>query len=199
MPIVQMTAVDLIGHRTMLTPLELRHIDQLYEAASDPAVWTYMPMRIQTAGDMLALVTDALAARQSGHEFPFVIIDQQKGKVVGSTRFLDISPANRSLEIGWTWLAPAAWRTSINTEAKYLLLRHCFESLRTIRVQFKTDSRNTRSQQAIERIGGVREGVLRRHRILQNGYIRDSVYYSIIDQEWPTVKTALEQRLEQRE
>lgn len=194
-----MTALDLIGHRTMLTPLELRHIDQLYEAASDPAVWTYMPMRIQTADDMLALVTDALAARQSGHEFPFVIIDQQKGKVVGSTRFLDISPANRSLEIGWTWLAPAAWRTSINTEAKYLLLRHCFESLRTIRVQFKTDSRNTRSQQAIERIGGVREGVLRRHRILQNGYIRDSVYYSIIDQEWPTVKTALEQRLEQRQ
>jgi len=196
---VQMTAVDLIGHRTMLTPLELRHIDPLYEATSDPAVWTYMPMRIQTADDMLALVTDALAARQSGHEFPFVIIDQQKGKVVGSTRFLDISPANRSLEIGWTWLAPAAWRTSINTEAKYLLLRHCFESLRTIRVQFKTDSRNTRSQQAIERIGGVREGVLRRHRILQNGYIRDSVYYSIIDQEWPTVKTALEQRLEQRQ
>lgn len=194
-----MTASDLIGHRTMLTPLELRHIDQLYEAASDPAVWTYMPMRIQTADDMLALVTDALAARQSGHEFPFVIIDQQKGRVVGSTRFLDISPANRSLEIGWTWLDPAAWRTSINTEAKYLLLRHCFESLRTIRVQFKTDSRNRRSQQAIERIGGVREGVLRRNRILQNGYIRDSVYYSIIDQEWPTVKTALEQRLEQRQ
>ncbi|MHB1682185.1 MAG: GNAT family N-acetyltransferase [Bacilli bacterium] len=196
---MQMTAADLIGHRTMLTPLELRHIDQLYEAASDPAVWTYMPMRVQTADDMLALVADALAARQSGHEFPFVIIDQQTGKVVGSTRFLDISPANRSLEIGWTWLAPAAWRTSINTEAKYLLLRHCFESLRTIRVQFKTDSRNTRSQQAIERIGGVREGVLRRHRILQNGYIRDSVYYSIIDQEWPTVKTALEQRLEPRQ
>ena len=124
--------------------------------------------------------------------FPFAIIDRASGTLVGSTRYYDISQTNRSLEIGSTWLTPRAWRTAVNTECKYLLLKHCFESLGTIRVQLKTDSRNLRSQKAIERLGASKEGILRNHMILPNGYIRDSVYYSIIEQEWPAIKGRLE-------
>ncbi len=122
-------------------------------------------------------------------------MDQQSDKIVGSTRFLDISISHRHAEIGWTWLAPHVWRTRINTECKYLLLRHGFETLDLIRVQLKTDRRNLTSQQAIERIGGQKEGILRKHRIMPNGYIRDSVYYSILDEEWPLVKTRLQRIL----
>ncbi|MBN6189192.1 GNAT family N-acetyltransferase [Aneurinibacillus sp. BA2021] len=123
------------------------------------------------------------------------LIDKTTEKVVGSSRFLNISPSNRTLEIGWTWYSPEVWRTRMNTECKYLLLRHCFEVLSTIRVEFKTDSRNLRSQRAIERLGAVKEGVRRNHRILPDGYIRDSVYYSVIPQEWETVKARLQHLL----
>ena len=126
---------------------------------------------------------------------PFAIVDALSGKVVGSTRYLSIAPEDYGLEIGWTWLAREARRTAVNTECKYLLLRHAFESLDAIRVQLKTDSRNQRSQQAIERLGAVREGVLRTQRILENGYQRDTVMYSIIATEWPAVKSALEEKL----
>src|SRR5699024_2902682 len=112
-----------------------------------------------------------------------------------STRFLNISIPNSNLEIGWTWLSPKVWRTSINTECKYLLLKHCFEMLGAIRVQLKTDSRNVRSQQAIERIGAVKEGVLRNHMVMSDGFLRHSVYYSVIDQEWSLVKDKLERML----
>lgn len=121
-----------------------------------------------------------------------MIIDQATNQVVGSTRFLDISSQHRQLEIGSTWLTPSVWRTRMNTECKYLLLKHCFEVLETIRVQIKTDRRNVQSQRAIERLGAVKEGVLRRHRILPDGYVRDTVYYSVIDEEWPAVKARLE-------
>jgi len=114
---------------------------------------------------------------------------------VGSTRFLNISIQNRNLEIGSTWLSPTVWRTRINTECKYLLLKHCFETLGTIRVQLKTDSRNVRSQRSIERLGAVKEGVLRNHMIMPDGYLRDSVVYSIIDKEWVQVKNKLESML----
>lgn len=154
-------------------------------------------MKINSIEDMKCLVDGALQAKVQGTEFPFVIYDNDSGKVVGSTRFLDISIPNRSLEIGWTWLSPTVWRTSINTECKYLLLKHCFETLGTIRVQIKTDGRNLRSQQAIERLGAVKEGVLRRHRIMYDGYVRDSVYYSVIDEEWLFVKDRVESMLRQ--
>ena len=189
---MKVTPIELVGQKVKIRPMEQDDLIELYNAGNSADIWTYMPMSVQSLDDMKRLIDNALKAREQGTEFPFVIIAKDSQKIVGSTRFLDISTANRSLEIGWTWLSPAVWRTSINTESKYLLLRHCFETLGTIRVQIKTDGRNQRSQKAIERLGAVREGVLRRHRIMYDGFVRDSVYYSIIDQEWQLVKTSLE-------
>lgn len=186
-------SVELAGRRARLVPLQSEHAPALLHAGRDPAIWTYLPRHPKTREDMDALVAEALARRDAGTDFPFVILDQaDNDRVVGSTRFCDIDRANRSLEIGWTWLDPAVWRTRINTECKYLLLVHAFESLGAIRVFFKTDARNVRSQNAIERLGAVREGVWRKHRILPDGYIRDSVYFSVVDDEWPAVKARLE-------
>ncbi|MFC4770005.1 GNAT family N-acetyltransferase [Effusibacillus consociatus] len=168
--------VVLIGGRAELVPMEHSHVEGLFEAAGSEEIWDYMPMRVERLDDMKKLVETALLARAKGSEFPFVIIDQENDEIVGSTRFLDISIPNRNLEIGWTWLNPKVWRTRINTECKFLLLKHCFENLQTVRVQIKTDARNIRSQRAIERLGAVKEGVLRRHRILHDGFIRDTVY-----------------------
>jgi RimJ/RimL family protein N-acetyltransferase len=188
--------VTLVGKRAKLVPMELSHVSALYEAGQSPEIWRYMPARMISLDDMRDFVETALSAREQGTEEPFVIIDQVSGRVVGTTRFLDISMPHRNLEIGFTWLSPEAWRTRINTECKYLLLKHVFETLKFIRVQFKTDLRNVRSQQAIERLGAVREGVLRGHRIMPDGYIRDSVYYGIVAGEWPEVKERLEGFLE---
>jgi len=188
--------VELEGERVRLFPMEAGHIPELYEAGKDPAIWTYTTWKVRTPEDMRELVEAALRAREQGTEMPFVILDKESGRLVGSTRFLNIAAAHRQLEIGSTWLSPAVWRTRVNTECKYLLLRHCFETLGAVRVQLKTDSRNVRSQQAIERIGAVREGVLRRHMILPDGYIRDTVMYSITDLEWPRVKERLERMLQ---
>jgi RimJ/RimL family protein N-acetyltransferase len=188
--------VTLVGKRATLVPMERGHAPALYEAGQSPEIWRYMPARMLCLEDMRDFVETAVSAREQGAEEPFVIIDQVSGKVVGTTRFLDISIPHRNLEVGFTWLSPETWRTRINTECKYLLLRHVFETLKFIRVQFKTDLRNVRSQQAIERLGGVREGVLRGHRIMPDGYIRDSVYYGIVAGEWPEVKARLEGFLE---
>lgn len=125
-----------------------------------------------------------------------MIYDKQLDQIVGSTSFLSISIPNRNLEIGYTWFTPTVWRTRVNTECKYLLLKHCFETLKTIRVQLKTDRRNVRSQRAIERIGAIKEGTLRNQMIMPDGYLRDSVLYSIIDQEWASVKRKLERMLQ---
>ena len=125
----------------------------------------------------------------------FVIVRKSDERAIGMTAYLDIQPRNRGLEIGGTWLTPDVWRTAINTECKYLLLRHAFETLGCIRVQLKTDARNIRSQRAIERLGAVKEGVLRKHMIVKNGYERDTVMYSITDTEWPSVKANLEEKL----
>ncbi len=193
---MKVTPIELVGQKVIIRPMEYDELFELYEAGNNAEIWAYMPMRMQSLDDMKRLIDDALQAREQGTEFPFVIIAKDSQKIVGSTRFLDISPANRSLEIGWTWLSPAVWRTSINTETKYLLLRHCFEMLGTIRVQIKTDGRNVRSQKAIERLGAVKEGVLRRHRVMHDGFVRDSVYYSILDQEWQAVKVRLESMMQ---
>lgn len=184
--------VELVGQRVKIAPMEAKHIGELFVAGNSPEIWTYMPMVVQTLGDMERLVTEALKQREQGTQFPFVIVDKDTNMLVGSTRFIDISVPNRNLEIGWTWLSPSVWRTKVNTECKYLLFKHCFETLDTIRVQLKTDSRNLRSQKAIERIGAVKEGVIRNHRILSDGYRRHSVYYSVIENEWEGVKERLE-------
>jgi RimJ/RimL family protein N-acetyltransferase len=184
--------VTLEGVHVTLIPLDESHVEGLFEAGRHDEIWAYMPVRPATVDDMGQIVTGALEARTKGTELPFTIVEGATGQIVGSTRFLDIDRANKNLEIGWTWLTPSVWRSPVNTECKLLLLRHCFETLGTIRVFLKTDLRNDRSQRAMERLGCVREGVFRKHRILPDGYIRDSVYYSIIAEEWPAVKARLE-------
>jgi N-acetyltransferase len=184
--------IELLGQRVEIVPMETKHTKELFTAGNNLDIWTYMPMVVRTLEDMERLVNDALKQREQGTQFPFVIVDKDTNELIGSTRFIDISVPNRNLEIGWTWLSPSVWRTKVNTECKYLLFKHCFETLGTIRVQLKTDSRNLRSQRAIERIGAVKEGVIRNHRILSDGYRRHSVYYSVIDNEWGGVKERLE-------
>ena len=178
--------------------MDTAHIEGLFTAARFPDIWTWLPTAMpDTREDMARMVEAALSNQERSEEVPFTIWDQDTRRIVGSTRYLDISAANRHLEIGWTWYTPSVWRTRLNTECKYLLLRHAFETLGVVRVQLKTDSRNLRSQAAIARIGGIREGVLRRQRILHDGYIRDTVYFSILDTEWADVKTRLEARLQE--
>ena len=144
---------------------------------------------------MRAWIGDMLARQARGTDLPFAVVHLESGRAIGATRYMDIQPANRGLEIGGTWYGRAFQRTAVNTEAKYLLLGHAFEHLGCIRVQLKTDRRNERSQRAIERIGAVREGVLRHNLIMPDGYRRDSVYFSILAEEWPGVKARLEEML----
>ncbi len=134
----------------------------------------------------------------TGSQLPFAVIDQKNNRVAGSTRYLDIRPNDRAIEIGSTWLGSEFQRTAINSECKYLLLRHAFEELGAVRVTLKTDGRNEQSQRAIERLGAVREGVLRKHMVMWDGYVRDTVYYSILDSEWPQVKDRLKGLLNRR-
>lgn len=187
------------GNRVELLAMRAEHVSGLFEAGRYPEIWTYMAppaKQISELADMARLVKEAISRRRVGAEWPFTIIDKSSGEIVGSTRFLDIVPAHKGVEIGWTWLTPSVWRTPVNTECKLLLLRHAFETAGAIRVQLKTDSRNARSQAAIEGIGAVKEGILRRHRIMPDGYLRDSVYYSVIAEEWPDVKRRLEIKLD---
>lgn len=188
--------VVLEGAAVRLEPLEEAHVEGLYAAAQDADTWRYMASDPSVSHEKMgAWVAAALAARTAGDAQPFAIVERAGGQVVGSTRYFDISAHDRHLEIGHTWLAAAVRRTRVNTECKYLLLRHAFEELGAIRVQLKTDRRNERSQRAIERLGAVREGILRKQMILESGYVRDTVMYSITDDEWPAVKAGLEARL----
>lgn len=155
----------------------------------------HLPKAIHTLNDMKSFVEEALYKKETGLEDPFVVLLRDNDNIVGSTRFLEISNSNKSLEIGWTWYAPSVWGTHINTECKYLLLKYCFETLKLIRVQFKTDERNVRSQNAIKKIGGVKEGILRNHMIRKDGTFRNSVFYSIIESDWVSVKHKLEDLL----
>jgi N-acetyltransferase len=188
--------VTLRGQVARVEPLGYEHAEDLLVAGADPSIWAYMPA--DPSGSIEAMrdwIADALAQRGAGTQMPFAIVDLSSERAFGSTRYLNIAPHDRGLEIGWTWLTPAVQRTAANTECKYLLLRHAFEDLGAIRVQLKTDGRNFVSQRAIERLGAVREGVLRKHMIVREGYQRDSVIYSITDTEWPAVKVGLEEKL----
>lgn len=186
----------LSGEHVQLVPLTAMHAPDLFEAAADPEIWRYLPVALpKTLSDMQTLVDGAAREVASGVSVAFATLDPRTGRAVGSTRYLDIRPRDRGVEIGWTWLARAAWRTPINTECKYLLLRHAFDDLRALRVQLKTDNRNERSKAAIVRIGAKPEGVLRCDRVLSDGYVRDSAYFSVVHHEWPAVKSALEQKL----
>ncbi|MDR7242521.1 GNAT family N-acetyltransferase [Priestia megaterium] len=185
-------SVELIGTAVRLIPLEKMHEQGLYEAAKPKEIWEHLPVKVYSLSDIEQLIKNALTAQQEGRELPFAVFDVESNSIVGSTRFLDISLPNKSVEIGWTWYHPSVWRTRVNTECKYLLLKHCFEELKFHRVQFKTDVRNNRSRAAIKRLGATQEGISRKHMVLPDGYVRDSVIFSIIDDEWTSVKTRLE-------
>ncbi len=180
-----------------LKPLELSDTQGLLEAGSYPEIWSHMSTTIEKREDVNSFVENALKAKNEKTEFPFVIVDKQSGDIIGSTRFMDIDDKHQRLEIGYTWLTPAYWRTAINTNCKYLLLRYSFEHLHLQRVQIKTDHDNIRSQKAIERIGATKEGILRNHMIRKDGTTRHTVIYSITIEEWPQVKMHLERLLVQ--
>ena len=190
------TPVTLTGKVVHLEPLSEAHIPALALAGRDESIWKYMRYADLTSEEsMTAWVRDMLRRQQAGTDLPFAVIHLASGRAAGATRYLEMRPPHRSLEIGGTWYAPEFQRTAVNTECKYLMLKYAFEEMKCIRVQFKADVRNERSVRAIERLGAVREGVLRNHYILQDGTFRDSVYFSILDREWPVTKILLEERL----
>jgi N-acetyltransferase len=184
--------VTLSGKIVRLAPLDLSFVPELTIAGRDENIWKYMRYgAVTTEEAMEHFVNNLLAMQERGTDLPFVVIHQDSRMVVGMTRYMNIEPAYRALEIGGTWYSPDFQRTGVNTECKFLLLQHAFEALDCVRVQIKTDLRNERSQHAIERLGAVREGVIRDHMILPDGTLRSSVYYSILAREWPEVKHRL--------
>lgn len=187
--------ITLEGLMVRLEPLALSHHAQLCKAGLDFDLWRWATQNIRTPKDMQAYIEQALSEQAKGTSLPFATIDRGSGEAVGSTRYLNIDPANLRLEIGATWLAKRWQRTGANTEAKYLMLRHAFERLGCMRVEFKTDSLNQQSRDAILDLGATEEGLLRNHMLAWSGRVRHTVYYSIIDSEWPEVKARLEKKL----
>ena len=185
------------GKVVRLEPLARRHEEGLFEVARDERIWRWMPYDASASPETFhAWLEDAMAASEAGTEGAFATIDADTGQPIGSTRYLALRPEHRSLEIGWTWLAPAYWQTGANIEAKLLMLRHAFEDLGCLRVEFKTDARNDRSRAALAALPARFEGVFRKHMLVRGGERRDSAYYSIIDEEWPEVRENLERRLD---
>jgi len=188
--------VTLTGKEVRLEPLSRTHIHDLAVAGRDESIWKYMLYaNLSNEPAMGEWVEDLLKRQKGGTDLPFAAVHLQSGRVVGATRFLEMRPEHLSLEIGGTWYDPEFQRTAVNTECKYLLLSYAFEKLKCIRVQFKSDKRNIASIRAIERLGAVQEGVLRNHYILPDGTLRDSVFFSILDKEWPGIKLKLEEIL----
>ena len=195
---MEIKPVVLTGRHVRLEPMTEGHIPGLTEIGIGQDFWDFMLYgEIKTEADMRNWVLDIIGRGEKGTDLPFTVIHLASGRVAGATRYLNIMPKDRGLEVGGTWYGTEFQRTAVNTECKYLLLTHAFETLKCIRVQIKTDSRNARSQKAIERLGAVREGVLRNHMILPSGRYRHSVFYSILDTEWADVKRNLEEKLSQ--
>jgi len=183
------------GPRILLRPLQYSDADALLRAAADGELWNLTVTVVPSASTLDSYLKKALDGRDAGTVMPFVIVLKDSGEVIGSTRFWKIDPLNRKLEIGSSWIA-ARWQKSfVNTEAKYLMLRHAFEVLDCVRVQFTTDENNQKSRHAILRLGAQQEGIVRHERIMPDGRKRNSVRFSIIDDEWPQVRQALEQKL----
>lgn len=187
--------VILQGRWVRLEPLTPAHAKGLAEVGLDPDLWKWIPTPVRTPEEMRGYVETAIQEQTAGSALPFAIIEKSSGRVIGSTRYGNIDRTHHRVEIGWTWVARQWQRTAINTEAKYLLLRHAFETLECMRVELKTDSLNNRSRAAILRIGAKEEGTFRNHMITASGRIRHTVYFSIMDSEWPEVKARLEARL----
>jgi RimJ/RimL family protein N-acetyltransferase len=194
-PFGPIAPVTLTGRFVRLEPLTAGHIDALAEFAYDPSLWLWTAGRVTDRASLAAYVDEALVAEANGTAIPFATVLRSENRVVGSTRFANISARDGRLEIGWTWIAVPHQRTPVNTEAKYLMLRHAFETLGAVRVELKTHARNARSRAAMERIGAKFEGIHRKHMLQPDGSRRDTAWYSILDDEWPEVKTNLEARL----
>jgi N-acetyltransferase len=193
---MEVKPVTLTGKVVRLEPLSEAHVPGLAEVAMNDEIWRWLPYGLmKNEEDILGWVREMLRRAENGADRPFAVIHLASGRVAGATRYMDIHPKDYALEIGGTWYGVEFQRTAVNTEAKYLLLCYAFEDLKCIRVQIKTDLRNERSQKAIERIGAVREGVLRNNMIMPDGYYRSSVYYSILENEWPAVKARLEEMM----
>jgi len=191
--------VMLEGSHVRLEPLARAHLAGLAQVGLEEELWQWIPVPVRTVEEMAAYIETALQEQERGVSLPFALIEKPTGHAIGSTRYGNIDRTHRRVEIGWTWVAREWQRTAVNTEAKYLLLRHAFETLGCIRVELKTDSLNEKSRVAILRIGAREEGIFRNHMIAANGRIRHTVYFSIVDSEWPAVKARLESLLHSRQ
>jgi RimJ/RimL family protein N-acetyltransferase len=181
------------GQHVRLEPLTAAHAEPLWPHADEPEIWQFMPYgKVNSVNRLREVIGELLRRQASGTDMCFAVVALAGDAPIGMTRFMNIERANRSAEIGGTWYGKAFRRTAVNTECKYLLLAHAFETWGCVRVQIRTDLRNERSQRAIERLGATREGVLRKNVIMPDGYQRSSVMYSVIDEEWPAVKLRLQ-------
>jgi RimJ/RimL family protein N-acetyltransferase len=196
-PLNIVTPLRLEGSVVRLEPIRHEHAGIFWDIANDALddIFQWIPYRMKTREDFQHLVEKAFEEQERGESIVFATVDRHSGKLIGSTRFMNIDRLNRRVEIGSTWIAPAWQRTAVNTEAKYLMLRHAFEVWNCVRVELKTDALNLKSRNAILRIGAKEEGTLRRHVITWTGRVRDSVYFSILDNEWPEAKARLEAML----
>ncbi len=192
---MQIAPVTLTGRHVRLEPLAESHAESLWEIAREPELWRWTVSKVSTRADFDRYLQRALAEAAGGTGLPFATIELATGRPVGSTRFGNISMRDRRAEIGWTWVGVPWQRTAVNTEAKLLMLRHAFEGWGCVRVELKTSALNEKSRNAIRRLGATEEGCLRRHTLLDDGTWRDTVYYSILDDEWPAVRGRLEERL----
>ena len=193
--LAELTPVLLEGTHVRLEPLTLEHLDALCEVGLDEELWRWIPIQVRTREEMRAYIQLALELQAAGSALPFATIERSTGRAVGRTRYMNIDRPNRHVEIGATWIGRPWQRTAINTEAKYLMLRHAFERLGCLRVELKTDVLNEKSRNAILRIGAKQEGIFRNHVVCASGRVRDSVWFSVIDREWPQVKAALDAKL----
>lgn len=191
--------ITLEGNQVLIRPMTLQDKDQLVEAASDGSLWNLWYTSVPTPDKMESYILTALAEQDEKKSLPFIIIRKKDQKIVGTTRYMNIESVIRRLEIGSTWYAKSSQRTGVNTESKYLLLKHAFESLGCLAVELRTHWINHQSRAAIERLGAKLDGVLRNHRIASDGTLRDTVVYSILNSEWPMVKSHLEFKLRERE
>jgi RimJ/RimL family protein N-acetyltransferase len=192
---MKVTPIVLEGEFVRLEPLTRDHLPALIEVGMEPVIWKWTNNVVNSSSDIERYVDDALKMLAAGTALPFVTVSKAEQRIVGSTRFGNIEIPNRKAEIGWTWVNPQWQRTAINTEAKLLMLTHAFETWKCIRVELKTDSNNSQSRAAIARIGAKEEGILRNHMITESGRFRHSVYFSILDTEWESVKAALTSKL----
>lgn len=189
-------APALHGSVVRLEPLRIEHADALFTASRDPAIWRWMRSYPASRASFDAWIDDALRAAEAGEEQPFATVRVSDGEPVGSTRFMSLRPEDLGLEIGWTWLGPAAWRTGANVEAKLLMLGHAFDELGCMRVELKTHAENQRSRDAMTAMGAWFEGIHRKHRLVPGIGVRDTAWFSIIDEEWPAVRRRLRARLD---